>query len=83
MELLFNKQKELKIITESKTLSELIQETANVYLAERRDLFLSEDSVRPGILVLVNDCDWELCGLGEYSLQEGDRIVFISTLHGG
>ena len=38
---------------------------------------------RPGILVLVNDADWELEGEGEYQLKDGDEIVFISTLHGG
>lgn len=38
---------------------------------------------RPGILVLVNDTDWELEGEGGYELKEGDEIVFISTLHGG
>jgi molybdopterin converting factor small subunit len=38
---------------------------------------------RPGILVLVNDTDWELEGEGDYELKEGDDIVFISTLHGG
>lgn len=38
---------------------------------------------RPGILILVNDVDWELEGELDYELQEGDDIVFISTLHGG
>lgn len=38
---------------------------------------------RPGILVLVNNTDWELEGEGEYVLQNNDEIVFISTLHGG
>jgi hypothetical protein len=38
---------------------------------------------RPGILVLINDTDWELEGEGEYVLKDGDDIVFISTLHGG
>ena len=38
---------------------------------------------RPGVLVLVNDTDWELEGEGDYQLQDGDEIVFISTLHGG
>lgn len=38
---------------------------------------------RPGILVVVNDTDWELEGEGEYELKDGDVIVFISTLHGG
>ena len=38
---------------------------------------------RPGILVLVNEADWELEGQGEYILEDGDEIAFISTLHGG
>ena len=41
------------------------------------------ETVRPGVLVLVNDADWELEGETAYLLQDGDRIVFISTLHGG
>ena len=40
-------------------------------------------SVRPGILVLVNDADWELVGEGAYKLEKGDSVMFISTLHGG
>lgn len=38
---------------------------------------------RPGILVLVNDCDWELMGGLDADVQDGDVVVFISTLHGG
>jgi molybdopterin converting factor small subunit len=38
---------------------------------------------RPGILVLINDTDWELEDGIEYTLKDGDTIVFISTLHGG
>ncbi|KAF3403470.1 Ubiquitin-related modifier 1 [Penicillium rolfsii] len=38
---------------------------------------------RPGILVLINDADWELEGEETYELQPGDNIVFVSTLHGG
>jgi ubiquitin related modifier 1 len=38
---------------------------------------------RPGILVLVNDTDWELEGGLDYALQPRDSILFISTLHGG
>ena len=38
---------------------------------------------RPGILVLINDTDWELEGEGDYVLKDRDEIVFISTLHGG
>jgi len=52
-------------------------------LKERAELFVENETVRPGILVLVNDTDWELEGEGEYVLKDGDEIVFISTLHGG
>lgn len=41
------------------------------------------DCSRPGILVLINNGDWELQGQGDYVLQDGDEVVFISTLHGG
>ncbi|TFK86735.1 ubiquitin-like modifier 1 [Polyporus arcularius HHB13444] len=52
-------------------------------LKERAELFVENGTVRPGVLVLVNDTDWELEGEGEYQLKDGDEIVFISTLHGG
>lgn len=38
---------------------------------------------RPGILVLINDADWELEGEEEYELKSSDNILFVSTLHGG
>ena len=41
------------------------------------------DYRRPGILVLINDADWELEGELEYELKDKDEVVFISTLHGG
>lgn len=37
----------------------------------------------PGVLVLVNDCDWELSGLLDTKLEEKDVVVFISILHVG
>lgn len=46
-------------------------------------MFVESAHRRPGILVLVNDTDWELEGEGDYQLKEDDEIVFISTLHGG
>lgn len=49
----------------------------------RKEFFVTNDNIRPGILVLVNNADWELEGQGEYVLQEGDEILFVSTLHGG
>ncbi|KAG2636845.1 ubiquitin-related modifier 1 homolog isoform X1 [Panicum virgatum] len=52
-------------------------------IKERPEMFVKGDSVRPGVLVLVNDCDWELCGGLDAELEEKDVVVFISTLHGG
>ncbi|KAJ2922941.1 hypothetical protein H1R20_g14199, partial [Candolleomyces eurysporus] len=52
-------------------------------LKERAELFVENGTVRPGILVLINDTDWELEGEGDYVIKDGDEIVFISTLHGG
>ena len=52
-------------------------------IKERVEQFAQDDTVRPGILVLVNDCDWELLDGLEYVVKEGDIVTFISTLHGG
>ncbi|KLU88804.1 hypothetical protein MAPG_07787 [Magnaporthiopsis poae ATCC 64411] len=49
----------------------------------RKDLFVLDGNLRPGILVLINDADWELEGEEEYVIQPGDNILFVSTLHGG
>ncbi|KAG6840769.1 Ubiquitin- modifier 1 [Blastosporella zonata] len=65
------------------TLQHLIVYLRDNLLQERIELFVENGTVRPGILVLVNDTDWELEGEGEYVLKNKDEIVFISTLHGG
>lgn len=52
-------------------------------LRERPELFMDGDNLRPGVLVLINDTDWELEGEERYQIHDGDEIVFISTLHGG
>lgn len=52
-------------------------------IKERPEMFMKGDTVRPGVLVLVNDCDWELSGQLDTTLEEKDVVVFISTLHGG
>ncbi|KAH8881511.1 ubiquitin-related modifier 1 [Thozetella sp. PMI_491] len=49
----------------------------------RQELFVLDNHIRPGILVLINDADWELEGEEAYELQDGDSIFFVSTLHGG
>ena len=66
-----------------RTVKELLPWLRDHMLTERPDLFLSSNSIRPGILILINDADWSLHGEEEYKLQEKDRVSFISTLHGG
>jgi ubiquitin related modifier 1 len=46
-------------------------------------MFMKGDTIRPGVLVLINDADWELSGLDDSVLEPGDKVTFISTLHGG
>ncbi|XP_069975074.1 ubiquitin-related modifier 1 homolog [Penaeus vannamei] len=65
------------------SMAQLLKWVKDNLIEERPELFLQGDSVRPGILVLVNDADWELLGQLEYDLQENDNVLFISTLHGG
>ncbi|KAH7251809.1 ubiquitin-related modifier 1 [Fusarium tricinctum] len=55
----------------------------NVMDDSRKDLFVLNNHLRPGILVLINDADWELEGEEAYEIQSGDNILFVSTLHGG
>ena len=47
------------------------------------NLIESDDNVKAGVLVLINDADWELFDCANYVLGKTDRITFISTLHGG
>ena len=47
------------------------------------NLIESDESVKAGVLVLINDADWDLFDGPNYVLGKSDRITFISTLHGG
>lgn len=86
-ELLFGKQKQHNVTLPDAvgkwTIANLLIWMMDNLLTERRELFLQGRTVRPGILVLVNDTDWELCGELSYELNSNDNILFISTLHGG
>ena len=86
-ELLFDKVKSHKVTlpVDGTTwdLRRLISWISSNLLKERPELFVQGDTVRPGILVLVNQTDWALLGELDYTLQNNDVVVFISTLHGG
>ncbi|KAK8188754.1 ubiquitin-related modifier 1 [Phyllosticta capitalensis] len=63
----------------------------NTMTDHRKELFVVKpngDDGRPGIIVLIgpplDESDWEIEGEMEYEFPvKGDRVVFISTLHGG
>jgi len=55
----------------------------NIMKDKRKELFVLDGSIRPGILVLINDADWELEGEEKYEIVNGDNVLFVSTLHGG
>ncbi|KAH6626984.1 ubiquitin-related modifier 1 [Chaetomium sp. MPI-SDFR-AT-0129] len=62
----------------------LIDHLCKHYMKDpRADLFVLDGHIRPGILVLINDADWELEGEEAYEIQSKDNILFVSTLHGG
>ncbi|KAG2159542.1 uncharacterized protein EDB93DRAFT_1075191 [Suillus bovinus] len=69
--------------TKAADLEYLIYHLRDHLLKERPELFMENGTIRPGILVLINNTDWELEGEGSYQLRDNDEIVFISTLHGG
>lgn len=65
------------------TVKDLIDYLKRNHLKEKEEMFVSGDSVRPGIIVLINDTDWELLDTINYKIENNDNVAFISTLHGG
>ncbi|PIA13734.1 Urm1-domain-containing protein [Coemansia reversa NRRL 1564] len=69
------------------TIRDLIIHLRNFYVKEKPELFCTGDKVRPGILVIINEEDWEIVEDNsdkyDYELKNKDHILFISTLHGG
>ncbi|BBG93674.1 Ubiquitin related modifier 1, partial [Prunus dulcis] len=74
---------ELQNGAEKLTMKDLLSWIRTNLIKERPEMFMKGDTVRPGVLALVNDCDWELSGQLDTTLEEKDVVVFISTLHGG
>uniref|UniRef100_A0A1I8BGI4 Ubiquitin-related modifier 1 homolog n=1 Tax=Meloidogyne hapla TaxID=6305 RepID=A0A1I8BGI4_MELHA len=87
LEVIFDGKKECKVElpTTSLTVKNLLEWMQQNILKnnERRDMLIQKDAVRPGVLVLVNQTDWEIIGGMNADLTNGDTVTFISTLHGG
>ena len=52
----------------SMTMGELVDHIKKNHLKEKEEMFVSGASVRPGIIVLVNDTDWELLETTNYKI---------------
>ncbi|KAJ1958092.1 Ubiquitin- modifier 1, partial [Linderina pennispora] len=65
------------------TVRQVILYVRDNLVADKPQLFSTENTVRPGVLVMINDSDWEVEGENDYQVQDKDKILFISTMHGG
>ncbi|KAL5625602.1 hypothetical protein BROUX41_005662 [Berkeleyomyces rouxiae] len=93
LDMLFDSQPQLKISLPatgssegrpSLLMKELITHMSEVVMTDsRKSLFVLDGSIRPGIMVLINEVDWELEGEEECALVDEDEVLFVSTLHGG
>merc|ERR1712226_1122489 len=81
-EYLFGNKTKIDVsLPQNSKIQDLLNYMREHLLQEREELFYQGKTVRPGILVLVNDTDWECLDNEECELEEGDVISFISTLH--
>lgn len=87
LDVIFDKQRIHSVIIEGEhvTVKELIDYIVKKMIKNVNDIevLIENDTIRPGILTLINDADWELEGGEDYILEDGDIISFTSTLHGG
>lgn len=87
LDAIFGGQRRVKCILPqgAPTVTDLLHFITSTLLEDAKDLdvFIQDGSVRPGILVLINDTDWELEGKDSCVLETGDVVTFTSTLHGG
>ena len=90
LDVIFEKQRTHKLNVPSNSGEEVTVGTLIDYIVEKmiknpgdKCVFIENDTVRPGILTLINDTDWELEGEKDYVLEDGAIVSFTSTLHGG
>ncbi|KAJ2866698.1 Ubiquitin- modifier 1 [Coemansia aciculifera] len=75
---------EINVKTEPMNMKDLIKYVGETLVLDgKQSAFSREESICPGIMVIINECDWEVMDDLEYVLQDGDVVEFISTLHGG
>lgn len=91
LDLVFDGKTEITLVLpQGTTVEKLIELLSTQHANSKRDMFTLNNKMyllaywsRPGILVLVNEVDWELADKENCVLEAGDKVSFISTLHGG
>lgn len=91
LDLVFDGKTEITLVVpQGTTVEKLIELLSTQHANSKRDMFTLNNKMyllaywsRPGILVLVNEVDWELADKENCVLEAGDKVSFISTLHGG
>ena len=85
LELLFDKIKDFEIeINKNECVIKDVIISMLSKIKGNSNLFASpEGIIKPGIIVLYNDADWEIYEKEETKVENKDIISFISTLHGG
>ena len=71
LELMFDGKKNIDLDMEKKDdkdilLEDVIADLRVNHLKEKEELFVQAGTIRPGIIVLVNDTDWELLDNEKY-----------------
>ncbi|KAJ2057368.1 Ubiquitin- modifier 1 [Coemansia sp. S146] len=75
---------EINVKAEPMNMKDLIKYVGETLVLDgKQSAFSREESICPGIMVIINECDWEVMDELEYVLQDNDVVEFISTLHGG
>ncbi|KAI9502372.1 Ubiquitin- modifier 1 [Coemansia spiralis] len=70
-------------LPEPATIRDLIIHVRDNVVEDKKELFSKNDTVCPGILVIINGSDWEVEDSEDTVLSNKDTVLFISTLHGG
>ena len=83
LDMLFN-AKQLEVdIPDDTNIRKLIELLRDEHIKRDRELFATGSKIRPGVLILVNDVDFEVLESYDYKLKQNDTVLFVSTLHGG
>lgn len=70
-----------KIISEPKVGEKSVEYLLNDQNAKQKTI--TDDAINPALIILINDVDYRLLGGTNAKIEDGDRVVFIPSIHGG